>query len=91
MFSSILLFLFSFRNHHRDLKDSYDRLNRIASKGPKNQDFVEPKVQGLWRIAVESNFSADELASLKVNYDKSLYFANMKLKLKCYVKPIILC
>lgn len=67
------------RNHHRDLKDSYDRLNRIASKGPKSQDFVEPKVQGLWRIAVESNFSADELASLKTEL---LHYENRLLKLR---------
>lgn len=67
------------RTHHRDLKDSYDRLNRIASKGPKSQDFVEPKVQGLWRIAVKSNFSADELASLKTEL---LHYENRLLKLR---------
>lgn len=66
----------SFRTHHRDLKDSYDRLNRIASKGPKSQDFVEPKVQGLWKIALASNFSADELASLKVIF-KKVFWTNL--------------
>lgn len=54
------------REKHRDLRDNFDRLERIAAKGPKSQDFIEPKVQSLWRIAVGSNFSADELASLKV-------------------------
>ncbi|KAK3917431.1 Alpha-2-macroglobulin receptor-associated protein [Frankliniella fusca] len=67
------------RTHHRDIKDSYDRLNRIASKGPKSQDFVEPKVQGLWRMAVESNFSPDELASLKTEL---LHYENRLLKLR---------
>lgn len=67
------------RDHHRGIKDSYDRLNRIAAKGPKSQDFVEPKVQGLWRMAVESNFSADELASLKTEL---LHYENRLLKLR---------
>ncbi|XP_055683046.1 alpha-2-macroglobulin receptor-associated protein [Lutzomyia longipalpis] len=54
------------REKHRDIRDSYDRLERITAKGPNSQDFVEPKVQGLWRVAINSDFSADELASLKV-------------------------
>ncbi|XP_059620877.1 alpha-2-macroglobulin receptor-associated protein [Phlebotomus argentipes] len=54
------------RDKHRDLRDSIDRLERITAKGPNSQDFVEPKVQGLWRVAVNSDFSPDELASLKV-------------------------
>lgn len=54
------------RDHHRQLKDGYDLLERKSSQGPANQDFVEPKVQGLWRVALASSFTADELASLKV-------------------------
>lgn len=67
------------RTHHRDIKDSYDRLNRIATKGPKSQDFIEPKVQGLWRMAVDANFSPDELASLKTEL---LHYENRLLKLR---------
>lgn len=55
------------REKHRDLRDNYDRLERIAAKGPKNQEFIEPKVQSLWRIAAQSNFTFNELASLKVS------------------------
>lgn len=54
------------RVKHRDIRDNYDRLDRIAAKGPNSRDFIEPKVQSLWRIATHSNFSTDELASLKV-------------------------
>lgn len=34
--------------------------------GPNNKEFIEPKVQGLWRLAAAANFTVDELASLKV-------------------------
>uniref|UniRef100_A0A023ER05 Putative alpha 2-macroglobulin receptor-associated protein n=1 Tax=Aedes albopictus TaxID=7160 RepID=A0A023ER05_AEDAL len=67
------------REKHRDIKDNFDRLERIAAKGPKSQDFIEPKVQGLWRIAVSSNFTADELASLKVEL---LHYESRLLKLR---------
>lgn len=67
------------REKHRDLKDGLDRLERIAAKGPNNQDFVEPKVQGLWRIAVASNFTNEELQSLKIEL---LHFESRLLKLR---------
>lgn len=35
-------------------------------KGPNAQEFVEPKVQGLWKLALEGNFTPEELYSLKV-------------------------
>lgn len=54
------------REKHRDLRDNFDRLERISAKGPTNQEFIEPKVQSLWRIAAQSNFTFNELASLKV-------------------------
>lgn len=41
-----------------------DRLERFAAKGPNSQDFIEPKVQGLWKIAVDGNFTAQELGIL---------------------------
>lgn len=67
------------RDKHRDLRDGYDRLERKASQGPKSEDFVEPKVQGLWRVALASNFTADELASLKVEL---LHYESRLLKLR---------
>ncbi|XP_041764740.1 alpha-2-macroglobulin receptor-associated protein [Anopheles merus] len=67
------------REKHREIRDNFDRLDRIASKGPKSQDFVEPKVQGLWRVALASDFSADELASLKVEL---LHYESRLLKLR---------
>ncbi|XP_050070274.1 alpha-2-macroglobulin receptor-associated protein [Anopheles maculipalpis] len=67
------------REKHREIRDNFDRLDRIASKGPNSQDFVEPKVQGLWRVALASDFSADELASLKVEL---LHYESRLLKLR---------
>ncbi|XP_052866308.1 alpha-2-macroglobulin receptor-associated protein [Anopheles cruzii] len=67
------------RDKHRDIRDNFDRLERISSQGPKSQDFVEPKVQGLWRVALASDFSADELASLKVEL---LHYESRLLKLR---------
>lgn len=67
------------RDKHRDLKDGYDRLERVAAQGPKSEDFVEPKIQGLWRVALASNFTADELSSLKVEL---LHYESRLLKLR---------
>lgn len=53
------------RDHHRGIKDHYDRLERLVSSGPHSQDFIEPKVQGLWRVAQTNNFTDPELASIK--------------------------
>ena len=64
-----------FRDRHRDIRDGFDRLHRIAAKGPKSEEFVEPKVQGLWKLALETDFTPDELESLKVellHYEKRL-------------------
>lgn len=63
------------RNKGRDIKDGYDRLERLAAQGPNSREFVEPKVQGLWRIAVHSNFSNAELESIRTelhHYEKRL-------------------
>lgn len=50
-----------------ELRNGYDRLDRLTAKGPNHKEFIEPKVQGLWRIVLESQFSPEERASLKVN------------------------
>lgn len=67
------------REKHRDIKDSIDRLERMAAKGPNSTEFVEPKVQGLWRIVVASNFSDDELQSMKIEL---LHYEARLLKLR---------
>ncbi|KAL0881903.1 hypothetical protein ABMA27_001666 [Loxostege sticticalis] len=67
------------REKHRGLRDGYDRLHRITAKGPKNKEFIEPKVQGLWRMAAASNFTVDELASLKVELQ---HYESRLLKLR---------
>lgn len=54
------------RDKHRGLRDGYDKLERLTARGRNNKEFVEPKVQGLWVMATQSNFTTDELASLKV-------------------------
>lgn len=60
-------FIFFFRDKHQDIRDGYDRLHRLSAKGPKSKEFIEPKVQGLWKLATESNFSPSELESLRVS------------------------
>jgi len=49
-----------------DLRNGFDRLDRLTAKGPNHKEFIEPKVQGLWKIALEAKFSPEELSSLKV-------------------------
>ncbi|XP_011311692.1 alpha-2-macroglobulin receptor-associated protein [Fopius arisanus] len=53
------------REKHIEIKSGYDNLDRITAQGKNHQEFVEPKVQGLWRIAKQAQFTKDELASLK--------------------------
>lgn len=67
------------REKHQDIRDNFDRLERVSAKGPNSQEFIEPKVQGLWRIASNSNFTTDELASLKVEL---LHYESRLLKLR---------
>lgn len=54
------------REKHRELKDAYDGLERKTSQGRKRREFVDPKVINLWNVALENNFTASELAALKV-------------------------
>lgn len=67
------------RDHHVGIKDHYDRLERLVSSGPHSQDFIEPKVQGLWRVAQASNFTDKELASIKTELH---HFESRLLKLR---------
>ncbi|XP_038220008.1 alpha-2-macroglobulin receptor-associated protein isoform X1 [Zerene cesonia] len=67
------------RDKHRGLRDGFDRLERIAARGPANKEFIEPKVQGLWKMAAAANFTVDELASLKVELQ---HYESRLLKLR---------
>ncbi|KAF4532393.1 hypothetical protein B566_EDAN003845 [Ephemera danica] len=67
------------KEQHKEIRDGYDRLHRLAAQGPANKEFVEPKVQGLWRIATQANFSAHELESLRVEL---MHYENRLLKLR---------
>lgn len=65
------------REKHRDLKDSYDNLERKAAQGRNRQEFVDPKVISLWNVALENNFTASELAALKVINQINLSFSKL--------------
>lgn len=67
------------REKHKDIKDGFDHLHLLSAKGPASKEFVEPKVQGLWKIALESNFTPSELHSLKTEL---LHYENRLLKLR---------
>ncbi|XP_053593319.1 alpha-2-macroglobulin receptor-associated protein [Microplitis demolitor] len=53
------------REKHQDIKSGYDNLDKKTAEGPDHQEFVEPKVQGLWRVAKSAQFTKNELESLK--------------------------
>lgn len=65
------------RDKHRDLKESFDNLER-KSAGRGHREFVEPKVINLWNKALEGNFTPKELAALK---EELLHFESKLLKL----------
>ena len=50
-----------------EIRNGFDRLDRLTAKGPNHKEFVEPKIQGLWRIVLQSGFSPEERSSLKVD------------------------
>lgn len=52
---------------HRELKQSYDKLHRKTLSGSDGNEFSEPRVQQLWKIALEGSFSPEELDSLRVS------------------------
>lgn len=54
------------REKHFELRNGYDNLEKLTAQGPDHKEFVEPKVEGLWRMAQQGKFSTDELTSLKV-------------------------
>ena len=67
------------REKHLELRNGYDRLDTLTAKGPNHREFVEPKVQGLWRFVLEASFSPEERASLK---EELLHYEGRLLKLR---------
>ncbi|KAG5317490.1 AMRP protein, partial [Pseudoatta argentina] len=67
------------REKHLELRNGIDRLDRLTAKGPNYKEFIEPKVQGLWKTALEAKFSPEELASLK---EELLHYESRLLKLR---------
>ncbi|XP_011498576.1 PREDICTED: alpha-2-macroglobulin receptor-associated protein [Ceratosolen solmsi marchali] len=67
------------KEKHLEVRSGYDHLEGITAKGPNHKEFVDPKVQGLWRMAVEAKFSNTELASLK---EELLHYETRLLKLR---------
>ncbi|XP_023329038.1 alpha-2-macroglobulin receptor-associated protein isoform X2 [Eurytemora carolleeae] len=65
----------SLKKKAKDVKSGFDRLHRLATNQGEYQGFVEPKVAGLWKIALEADFEAEELESLRQelsHYEKRL-------------------
>lgn len=54
------------KEKHKELKNSIERLGKLAAVGPDTKEFQEPKVKALWDLMVNANFSKEELDSLKV-------------------------
>ena len=52
-------------NRGKDLKSNYDRLHRLATNRGEEGEFEEPKVAGLWKLAMNSNFTSLELESIR--------------------------
>ena len=49
----------------KDLKTDYDRLHRMATSRDEDAQFDEPKVAGLWKLALNANFTLMELESVR--------------------------
>lgn len=67
------------RDRHQEIQRGFDRLDKLTGEGPNHKDFVEPKVQGLWRMVLEGQFSPEERASLK---EELLHYEGRLLKLR---------
>ncbi|XP_076655488.1 alpha-2-macroglobulin receptor-associated protein [Halictus rubicundus] len=67
------------RDSHLEIQKGFDRLDKLTGEGPNHKDFVEPKVQGLWRMVLEGQFSPEERASLK---EELLHYEGRLLKLR---------
>ncbi|XP_062905590.1 alpha-2-macroglobulin receptor-associated protein [Mobula hypostoma] len=54
------------KNKHRNVQESFERLRKLIHQGyDGDSEFSEPRVLELWDMAKRSNFSDDELGSIK--------------------------
>jgi len=53
------------KKRYKNVKEGYDRLHRLATNQGENEGFSEPKVAGLWKIALEADFEDEELESIR--------------------------
>ena len=67
------------RERHNEIRDGFQRLNILASRGHNAKEFIEPRVQGLWKAALDAAFTPDELESLHVELS---HYENRLLKLR---------
>jgi len=71
----------------KEMKQSYDRLHRLATNQGEEHMFGEPKVAGLWKLALNAKFEPEELESLREelgHYEKRLekmHFIKRELQL----------
>lgn len=71
----------------KELKKDYERLHRLATNQPVDKMFSEPKVAGLWKLALQSKFEPEELESLRqelVHYEtrlEKMHFLRAELQL----------
>ena len=49
----------------KEMKRNYDRLHRLATNQGEEHMFGEPKVAGLWKLALMAKFEPEELESLR--------------------------
>eukprot|EP00090_Calanus_glacialis_P042567 TRINITY_DN75476_c0_g1_i1.p1 TRINITY_DN75476_c0_g1~~TRINITY_DN75476_c0_g1_i1.p1 ORF type:complete len:337 (-),score=122.19 TRINITY_DN75476_c0_g1_i1:215-1225(-) len=49
----------------KEMKQNYDRLHRLATNQGEEHQFGEPKVAGLWKLALMAKFEPEELESLR--------------------------
>lgn len=67
------------REKHIQLRNGYDRLDRLTAQGPNQKGFIDPQVQALWRVVLDTPFSPEERASLK---KELLHYERRLLKLR---------
>merc|ERR1719447_2453434 len=69
------------------IKRDYERLQRLATNQPLESPFNEPKVAGLWKLALEAKFEPEELESLRqelTHYEtrlEKMHFLEAELRL----------
>lgn len=65
------------RGKHRGLKDEYDSLHKKVARGKDSKEFSEPRVSGLWRLALNADFTPEELDSLHVSFKNMNTLSNV--------------